>query len=120
MRVHIRIFLMSHNANIHYCRASFSMSLFDSQWHIPIPTEGEEGAFYDIILGVSTKNLNIDAIESVLIKFDQLQSIDEGYEYEVGIQIFYCCSLFSMQGDSSSMVNTFLTRCSHVIGYQIS
>ncbi|KAG0295173.1 hypothetical protein BGZ96_012369 [Linnemannia gamsii] len=54
-----------------------------TSWHIPVPTEIEEGAFYDIILGVSTKNLNIDAIESILIKFDQLESIDEGYEYEV-------------------------------------
>ncbi|KAF9153702.1 hypothetical protein BG015_002830 [Linnemannia schmuckeri] len=54
-----------------------------TEWYIPLPSKHKEGAFYDIVLGVSTQNLNIDSIESILIRFDQMESIDNGYEYEV-------------------------------------
>lgn len=49
-----------------------------------MPTEHKEGAFYDIVLGVSTQNLNIDSIESILFCFEQVQSMNDGIEYEVG------------------------------------
>ncbi|KAK3839302.1 MAG: hypothetical protein JOS17DRAFT_179074 [Linnemannia elongata] len=48
-----------------------------------MPTEHKEGAFYDIVLGVSTQNLNIDSIESILFCFEQVQSMNDGIEYEV-------------------------------------
>ncbi|KAK5827539.1 hypothetical protein F5H01DRAFT_361980 [Linnemannia elongata] len=51
-----------------------------TSWLIPRPTEHKEGAFYDIVLGVSTRNLNIDSIESILVGFDQVQSIENDFE----------------------------------------
>ncbi|KAF9280663.1 hypothetical protein BGZ88_012049 [Linnemannia elongata] len=51
-----------------------------TSWLIPRPAEHKEGAFYDIVLGVSTRNLNIDSIESILVGFDQVQSIENDFE----------------------------------------
>ncbi|KAF9911917.1 hypothetical protein EC991_001823 [Linnemannia zychae] len=51
-------------------------------WNIPLPSNCEEGGLYDIVLGVSVQDLDIDCIDSILLRFDQLAGTNEGFEYE--------------------------------------
>ncbi|KAF9133267.1 hypothetical protein BGW39_010185 [Mortierella sp. 14UC] len=51
-------------------------------WNISLPSSHEEGAFYDVVLGVSVQDLDIDCIESILFRFDQLEASNEGLENE--------------------------------------
>jgi hypothetical protein len=48
-----------------------------------LPADHKEGAFYDVILGVSIQDLEIDCIESILFQFDQLRATNEGFQIEV-------------------------------------
>ncbi|KAG0272601.1 hypothetical protein BGZ95_011621 [Linnemannia exigua] len=52
-------------------------------WEIPLPSGHEGGIFYDIVLGVSVKDLDIDSIDSILLKFRQLSAYDDRYESEI-------------------------------------
>ncbi|KAG0357596.1 hypothetical protein BGX24_006172, partial [Mortierella sp. AD032] len=58
-------------------------SKMSTTWNIPLPSDHEEGAFYDVVLGVSVQDLNIDCIESILLRFDQSKGAHEGYENEM-------------------------------------
>lgn len=50
-----------------------------------LPSDREKGEFYDIVLGVSTRSLDMDAIESILIRFEQEKANNEGFECEVSL-----------------------------------
>ncbi|KAG0055584.1 hypothetical protein BGZ90_005723, partial [Linnemannia elongata] len=54
-----------------------------TKWNIVLPSDREKGEFYDIVLGVSTRSLDMDAIESILIRFEQEKANNEGFECEV-------------------------------------
>ncbi|KAG0295172.1 hypothetical protein BGZ96_012368 [Linnemannia gamsii] len=53
------------------------------KWKIDLPSDREKGEFYDIVLGVSTKNLRVDDIESILMRIEQSRKNYEGFECEV-------------------------------------
>ncbi|KAK3848238.1 MAG: hypothetical protein J3R72DRAFT_93606 [Linnemannia gamsii] len=54
-----------------------------TMWNVPLPPDHDQGSFYDVVLGVSVQKLNIDCIESILFRFDQLEAFNFGFEYEV-------------------------------------
>ncbi|KAF9271863.1 hypothetical protein BGZ88_005516, partial [Linnemannia elongata] len=54
-----------------------------TKWNIVLPSDREKREFYDIVLGVSTRSLDMDAIESILIRFEQEKANNEGFECEV-------------------------------------
>ncbi|KAG0252503.1 hypothetical protein BGZ95_006609, partial [Linnemannia exigua] len=51
-------------------------------WNIRLPSDHEEGTFYDIVLGISVQDLKIECIESILLQLDQLRGTNEGFEIE--------------------------------------
>lgn len=53
-----------------------------------LPSDREKGEFYDIILGVSTRSLDMDAIESILMRFEQNRATIERFECEVSFGTF--------------------------------
>ncbi|KAF8939885.1 hypothetical protein BGZ47_008018 [Haplosporangium gracile] len=67
----------------HQAPVKINASKKTTTWHVPLPSDHEMGAFYDIVLGVSTQNLKIDSIEAILVRFDQLQLIEGSFEFEV-------------------------------------
>ncbi|KAF9140294.1 hypothetical protein BGX30_006738 [Mortierella sp. GBA39] len=53
------------------------------KWEIVLPSDREKGEFYDIVLGVSARSLDMDAIESILIRIEQERATDDSFECEV-------------------------------------
>ncbi|KAF9549876.1 hypothetical protein EC957_002447 [Mortierella hygrophila] len=53
------------------------------KWEIVLPSDREKGEFYDIVLGVSTRSLDMDAIESILIRVEQEKATYKSLECEV-------------------------------------
>ncbi|KAF9079514.1 hypothetical protein BGX23_003865 [Mortierella sp. AD031] len=53
-----------------------------TKWHIPLPSDHVKGAIYDVVLGVSTQNLSIDSIESILFTFEQTRNGESDFIYE--------------------------------------
>ncbi|KAG9071773.1 hypothetical protein KI688_005989 [Linnemannia hyalina] len=53
------------------------------KWEIVLPSDREKGEFYDIVLGVSTRSLDMDAIESILIRVEQERATYGSFECEV-------------------------------------
>lgn len=60
-----------------------------------LPSDREKGEFYDIVLGISTKNLRVNDIESILLRIEQKRSSYEGFECEVSYT--YSNSIFSSE-----------------------
>ncbi|KAF9920338.1 hypothetical protein FBU30_009848 [Linnemannia zychae] len=55
-----------------------------TKWTIPTPSDHIEGTLYDIVLGVSIKDLTIDPALSILFRYDQLSLAGGGsFESEV-------------------------------------
>ncbi|KAF9079161.1 hypothetical protein BGX23_004875, partial [Mortierella sp. AD031] len=40
-------------------------------WTVPVPVPRARKSHYDVVLGISTKNLNLDAIEAIVITTDE-------------------------------------------------
>jgi hypothetical protein len=58
-----------------------------------LPSDREKGEFYDIVLGVSTRNLSVEAIESIHIRIEQSRASYESFECEVSC--IFSISLYS-------------------------
>lgn len=58
------------------------------QWKIPLPPELVKGTLHDIVLGVSTQKVNLDAIESILIRLEESAGDFQGSESEVNVAFF--------------------------------
>ncbi|KAH7057836.1 hypothetical protein BKA57DRAFT_531159 [Linnemannia elongata] len=54
-----------------------------TKWKIPLPPELVKGTLHDIVLGVSTQKVNLDAIESILIRLEESAGDFQGSESEV-------------------------------------
>ncbi|KAG0277790.1 hypothetical protein BGZ95_005339 [Linnemannia exigua] len=53
------------------------------KWTIPIPTPPVKRTHYDVVLGIATKNLNLDAIEAIIITIEHKRGDDSIAKSEV-------------------------------------